>query len=46
MAGLAVSRNVAEIYGFLEADRIDLWRINQVGGEQAFGNSPGKAVNE
>jgi hypothetical protein len=46
MAGLAVSRNVAEVYGVLEADRIDLWRVNQVGGEQAFGNSPGKAVNE
>jgi hypothetical protein len=46
MAELAVSRNIAEIYGFLEAGRIDLWRISQAGGNKAFGNSPGKAINE
>ena len=46
MAGLAVSRNVAEICGFLVPNRIDLWRISQAGSNKAFRNSPGKTNNE
>ena len=46
MAELAVSRIVAEICGFPEPIRIDLWRISQAGSIKAFRNSPGKTNNE
>jgi hypothetical protein len=46
MAGLAVSRDVAEICGFLEQSRIDLWRIRQNGSNKAFRNSSGAKNNE
>ncbi len=43
---MAVSWIVAGAYGVLETGRIDLWRNIQVGGNKAFGNSPGKDNNE